>query len=206
MALRLIELFLPEDHSKFVQELLKDHHALGIWYEKLSEGKILVRVLLSAEETEAMMDLFEKHFSIVDGFRIILLPVEASIPRPEPSEEEKPPEYGEIQPEQPAETKIGRVSREELYNDISDSAKTTKTYIIMVSLSSIVAAIGLLRGNVAVTIGAMVIAPLIWSKCVFISCYHAWGCRISSKFVKNKHDRHTHCFYPFCFIRIYFYS
>lgn len=161
MALRLIELILPEAHSKYVQELLKDHQALGIWYENLSENKILVRVLLSAEETEAMMDLFEKHFSIVDGFRIILLPVEASIPRPELLEEEKPPEYVEIQPEQPAETKIGRVSREELYADISDSAKITKTYIIMVSLSSIVAAIGLLRGNVAVTIGAMVIAPLI---------------------------------------------
>jgi uncharacterized hydrophobic protein (TIGR00341 family) len=160
MALRLIELILPEDQKKYLQELLKDRQLLGIWYEKLLEDRILVRILLPAEETEALMDIFEKHFSTVDGFRIILFPVEATVPRPEQAEEEKP-EIIEIPPEQPPEKKIGRISREELYSDIEDSAKISKTYIIMVALSSIVAAIGLLRGNVAIIIGAMVIAPLI---------------------------------------------
>jgi uncharacterized hydrophobic protein (TIGR00341 family) len=44
---------------------------------------------------------------------------------------------------------------------MADSSRITKVFIIMVALSSIVAAIGLLRSNVAVIIGAMVIAPLI---------------------------------------------
>jgi len=161
MALRLIELILPEDQSKYVQELLKDHQALGIWHERLLEDKILVRVLLQAEQTEKVMDIFEQHFSILDDFRIMLFPIEASIPRPEPQEETPPPSETVSKPEQPAESKADRISREELYADIADSAKLTKVFIIMVALSSIVAAIGLLRGNVAVIIGAMVIAPLI---------------------------------------------
>jgi len=53
------------------------------------------------------------------------------------------------------------VSREELHNDLVEGAKTTKIYISMIILSSIVAAIGVLNDNVAVIIGAMVIAPLL---------------------------------------------
>ena len=160
MALRLIELILPEDQSKYVQDLLKDYHAVGIWYENLLDNKILVRVLLKAEHTEKVMDIFEQHFSILDEFRIMLFPIEASLPRPEPQEETSPPE-AEQTAEQPAESKSDRISREELYADIADSAKITKVFLIMVALSSVVAAIGLLRSNVAIIIGAMVIAPLI---------------------------------------------
>ena len=42
-----------------------------------------------------------------------------------------------------------------------DTTKLSKVYIILVILSSIVAAVGILRDNVAVIIGAMVIAPLL---------------------------------------------
>ena len=161
MALRLIELIIPEDQSKYVQELLKDYQAVGIWYENLLENKILVRVLLQAEHTEKVMDIFEQHFSIFDDFRIMLFPIEASLPRPEPQEETPPPSEAESTPEQPEESNADRISREELYADIADSAKITKVFLIMVALSSVVAAIGLLRGNVSVIIGAMVIAPLI---------------------------------------------
>jgi uncharacterized hydrophobic protein (TIGR00341 family) len=160
MALRLIELILPEDQLQYAQGILKDCQAIGIWNENLQENKVLIRILLPADRTEEAMDTFEKHFSILDGFRIILFPVEASIPRPQQAEEE-PTKQEEIPPEKQLASNIGRISREELYNDIADSAKITKVFIIMVALSSIVAAIGLLRSNVAVIIGAMVIAPLI---------------------------------------------
>ena len=161
MALRLIELILPEDQSKYVQDLLKDYQAVGIWYEKLLENKILVRVLLQAEHTEKVMDIFEQHFSIFDEFRIMLFPIEASLPRPELQEETSPPSEAEHEPEKTEESNSDRISREELYADIADSAKITKVFLIMVALSSVVAAIGLLRSNVAIIIGAMVIAPLI---------------------------------------------
>jgi uncharacterized hydrophobic protein (TIGR00341 family) len=160
MALRLIELILPKEDSKEVQVLLKDHVALGVWHEKLSEDKILVRVLLSAEESEAMLDIFEKHFSNLEDFRIMLFSVEATIPRPE-TPEEKPSKKEDLLQKKDAETKVARISREELYLKISDASKISGVYIIMVILSSIVAAIGLMHNNLAIIIGAMVIAPLL---------------------------------------------
>ncbi len=55
----------------------------------------------------------------------------------------------------------GRVSREELHDDLEKGAMITNIYISMIVLSSIVAAIGVINNNVAVIIGAMVIAPML---------------------------------------------
>jgi len=37
MALRLIEMILPEKSSNEVEELLREHSVLGVWQERLSE-------------------------------------------------------------------------------------------------------------------------------------------------------------------------
>lgn len=160
MALRLIEVFLPLEEKDRIQDTLKDHKILGSWQEGLSEGKILIKLLLSTEETGAVLDLLEKRFSSVDGFRIILLPVEASIPRPQP-EEEPPSDHKEPAPEEKPEKKIGGISREELYADIQKTCQLSWVFVVFVILASLVAAIGILRDNVVVIIGAMVIAPLL---------------------------------------------
>ena len=54
-----------------------------------------------------------------------------------------------------------RISREELFAEINDSMSFNRIYVAIVVLSAVVAAIGMLRDNVAVVIGAMVIAPLL---------------------------------------------
>lgn len=158
MALRLIEIVLPDGVSQGVQGLLKEQKLLGIWYEKLSEEQTLIKILLLAEKTEVVLDLLEKNYSMIKGFRIIILPVEASIPRPT---EEKTPDEEEPGPEQSPDIKVVRISREELYADIIDTTKLSNIYIAMVLLSAIVAAFGLISNNVAVIIGAMVIAPML---------------------------------------------
>jgi len=126
----------------------------------LSQDQIMVRLLLPTEETEAILDLLKKHYSHVEGFRVILLPVEASLPRPEP-EGKKEAEKEEAGPEPASKTKTARISRQELYADINQSAQLSRVYLVMVVLSSIVAAIGILRNNLVALIGAMVIAPLL---------------------------------------------
>ena len=158
MALRLIELFLPEKPAGKVEHLLDEKQMLGIWREPLGDDRVLVRVLLRAEDAEEAMDSFDKHFYTSEGFRMMLLPVEATLPRPEPREEPKEEMIENLPEEKP---KPQRISREELYADIEDSAKLSKVFVVMVLLSSIVAAIGLLHNNVTVVIGAMVIAPLL---------------------------------------------
>ena len=159
MALRLIEVYLPAEERNRLQELLKDHEILGSWQEGSAEGRVLAKLLLPTEKSGEVLDLLEKHFTTVEGFRIVLLPVEASIPRPQ--EEEKPPEEPEAQPEEKPEKKETAISREELYSDIQVTSKLSGTYLVFVLLASMVAAIGIMRDNVVITIGAMVIAPLL---------------------------------------------
>ncbi len=48
-----------------------------------------------------------------------------------------------------------------MYEDINSVSSGGRTFILLVILSAFVAAIGLLRANVAIIIGAMVIAPLL---------------------------------------------
>ena len=159
MALRLIEIVLAEQHIDGIQRLLVDHPSLDYWYDKISKGKILVRVLLPSEETEEMVELFNRHFSTTDGFRIILIPIEASVPRADQFVETGQQEKSITEANH--KRRIKRISREELYEDIADTTELSHVYIVMVVLSSIVAAIGILQNNVAVIIGAMVIAPLL---------------------------------------------
>lgn len=159
MNLRLIEVFLPDEYAQKVAELLHDFSLVGIWQTNLHNHQNLVKILLSGEEVETAIDRLETHFSQVDGFRIILLSVEASIPRPslppETDFELKRLQKQELDPQK------SRINRQELYEDVSEAVVLTWTHILMVLLSTVIAAIGLLRDDATIIIGSMVIAPLL---------------------------------------------
>jgi len=140
--------------------LLEEHTILGLWKDQLTSEHTLIRILVTVEETETILDLLEKRFSTVEGFRVVLLPVEATIPRPK-KEEEAPPSPTEDSEDVPRKPKKSRISREELYADIEETTRMSWVFVAMVILSSIVAAVGLINANVAIIIGAMVIAPLL---------------------------------------------
>lgn len=160
MSLRLLEILLPSGNSAdTVKKLLGDVPYIDIWDEEISEKSTIVKIIAHAEGCEEILDTLEQRFSGTEGFRIVLLPIEAVIPRPE--EPEKEPARGGEEGKEKAVLKIGRISREELYADISDSANVTIVYIVLVVLSSVVGSIGILNNSVAIIIGAMVIAPLI---------------------------------------------
>lgn len=154
MALRLIEMVLPEQDGEEVLALLKEHKLLEHRQILLSDGEVLVRILLEAEQSVAVLDLLEKRFTGKEGNRAVILAVEATLPRAEPE--------AAVAPEQlPEEKSPERISREELYEDIKDAAQCSRIYLAMVVLSTIVAAVGLYYDSVAIIIGAMVIAPLL---------------------------------------------
>jgi uncharacterized hydrophobic protein (TIGR00341 family) len=129
-----------------------------VWTSRSSDSIGLARILVDAEDTESLCDLLVRNFGWQEGFRLILLPVEATLPSIEvPTEEEA---TSKIENEQkPVGPK--RISREELYEDISQASKLKPVFVITVALSTVVAAVGLIRGDVAIIIGAMVIAPLL---------------------------------------------
>lgn len=167
MALRLIEIFLPQSESAYFRELIKDESVIGFWQEESSDTGFFIKVLLSAEKTESFLDDLEKKFTAVEGFRVVMLPVEATLPRYEEKEKEKEKKEEDESPylarglEKKSEKTSFRISREELFTEVSDSIKLSNVYIAMVILSSVVASVGLIRDNVAMIIGAMVIAPLL---------------------------------------------
>ena len=162
MSLRLIEIILPDTEDlERLRELLEDHPLIEIWEDNISGDKIIVKILVKAEESEKILDLLEKRYSRTEHFRIILLPVEASIPRPEKPKKDEEPEIPQNTNDKEKTAAIGRISREELYAEMDGRANITSVYLVLVILSSIVASIGILKDNVAIIIGAMVIAPLL---------------------------------------------
>lgn len=172
MAYRLIIATIPVSKSgKEIDELLKRYEVLSMWRAESSEGQLILNILIRREKTEAILNLLQKHCAGLEGFRVILVPVEASIPIPEVPvrilpEEEKEDEgedtliLEELVDRLGSKELVDRLSRQEIYADISDISRASKVYIVMIILSSLVAAIGVLNNNVAVIIGAMVIAPL----------------------------------------------
>lgn len=159
MALRLLEIVVPEDVTAEVLKIIEEAQLTNFWLTCSCENRNIFKMIVTAEKTESLLDTFEKKYGRLEDFHMVLLPLEASFPSTreieEKAEESKKEEEGEKKKE-PL-----RVSRQELYHDVFDSSKLTNTYMIMIVLSAIVAAIGLVKDNVAVIIGAMVIAPLL---------------------------------------------
>ncbi|KAF0101474.1 MAG: hypothetical protein FD187_1974 [bacterium] len=148
MALRLIEMVVKEKGAEEIRELLKEHKVLDYRHLRLSDGDVLVRILLEAEQNEAVLDrLCERHVG-KEGNRVVILPVEATLPRddPEPADAADPSATEEQCPE--------RIGREEFYEDIKAAAQYSRVYLTMVILSTIVAAVGLYYNSVAIIIGA----------------------------------------------------
>ena len=159
MALRLLEMVLQEKDGAGVRELLNECKVLEHRQIRLVDGEVLVRILLDAEQSETVLDLLEKRYTGGEGNRVVMLPVEATLPR---AQAEPEPESGPCARTIAARGKAAeRIGREELYEDIKNGARLSRVYMAMVALSTVVAAIGLNDNSVAVIIGAMVIAPLL---------------------------------------------
>ena len=156
-TLRMMEIIVPETDLRDLARLLEESHGVEPWSETLDEGRGRVRVLLPAGRTEEVMDQLQQRFGMKPEFRVILLAVQATLPKLE--EEAPPPE--EKKEKKPELRTPNRVSREELYETVGGGTKLTFIFLLTVALSTLVAAIGLVRGDVAIIIGAMVIAPLL---------------------------------------------
>lgn len=161
MPLRQIEIIIPKNREKACRSLLSDDSVVHYWQGSSEQSGFMLKVLVDAVDTEIFLDKAEHLFSSDEDYRLVMMSVDATLPRMK----EKPKEIQEKStiPDRPADHPLQgvRVSREELYSDISDSVDLSRIYVALVILSTIVAALGILRDNTAVVIGAMVIAPLL---------------------------------------------
>jgi uncharacterized hydrophobic protein (TIGR00341 family) len=153
VALRLIEVFHKEGRAEDIAALLTAHPVLHSWHDRLPGGETVTRVLTQAEDAESVLNELQDCCGRGMELRAVILPVEAAIPRPEPPPKEKD--------EEPAKKGPKRLGIEELYQKVSGMSSFSKGYLVMAGVASVIAAIGLMRNDVAVIIGSMVIAPLL---------------------------------------------
>lgn len=153
MALRLIE--FPASSSFAVDRETKEKHGiLAHWrLEAVGEDATLERFLLAGEQLEGFLEWLDQHLGLTEERRATITTVEAVAPQIDDQEEKERKDSGDAT--------VGRISRDELYQDAREATERTPTYYGLVALSTVVAIGGMLRDNTAVVIGAMVIAPLI---------------------------------------------
>lgn len=164
MSLRIIEISAPEGASDKIKELSERYEAIDCWQSnrkswlnKKDDVRITTRILVDVKNQQDMLDALQRAVSRNEGWRIILLPVEATLPKPEQPENINGTN-GKLKIK---DILRGSITREELHSDMEQGAKISIDFLLLVILSSLVAGIGLIHNDVAVVIGAMVIAPLL---------------------------------------------
>jgi uncharacterized hydrophobic protein (TIGR00341 family) len=158
MALRMIEAMVPEEAAGKLESLSEQLDVLGSWSERLGGGIVLLRILVQSDRTEPVIAELESRFAGYTNFRIVLFQAEATLPRPPPPKKKK---AAEDEAAGASKREVQRVAVAELVQQLTGANVVGRTYLLTVFLSTVVAAIGLMRDNVAVVIGAMVIAPLL---------------------------------------------
>jgi uncharacterized hydrophobic protein (TIGR00341 family) len=156
VPLRLLQVTVPADEEGGLDEALDEVPVTARWQDR--GGLEVVQLLIPAEEAEPVMDRLHSRFGDRDGFRIVLLAVEAAVPA---LEEPDSKEESDAEGEDPKKGAGGRVSRAELLLEAAASSRASGVYVALVVASTVVAAVGLLQDDLAVIIGAMVIAPLL---------------------------------------------
>ena len=106
-----------------------------------------MRIQIADDRAQAVLDALQKTLGKEPAARIVVFGIETALPRPQ--EKECPREDAAL------------AIRESMYQDVEKSLRLDINFVILVVLSIIVAAIGLVEVNVAVVIGAMVFAPLL---------------------------------------------
>ena len=114
------------------------------------QDRKLVQVFLRNESGQAMMDNLQTALEDETAWRISVLPIEATAPSIEESSK------ADAKP-----AKRTQALREEIYTDIVAGATLDRDFLVLVALSTIVAAVGMNSDSAAGVIGAMVIAPLL---------------------------------------------
>ncbi len=151
MELRLVEIVIPDSQLERLNQVGAISELMGRWDDPIQEGLTTVRLLAPSDQVEPLLDDLQNRFGSLQDFRAIVVPVQAVLPRPEKKEEDP----------SVRKNRVNRISREEIFNQVSAAASLNLVFVLQTLIATLVAAVGLARNDVAVVIGAMVIAPLL---------------------------------------------
>ena len=149
--MRFIKANFPSDKSDAVIAAINRCNTLD-WSMDNGYGRFekAIEIVVESGEGQALVDELQSLLSSTEDWRVVVLPIEATLPRPEAPEEKTDKEKSKT-----------TSMREELYAKVSRDSTLNTDFILLTILSAIVAAIGLNGDSVAIVIAAMVIAPLL---------------------------------------------
>ncbi|ABI75355.1 putative membrane protein [Hyphomonas neptunium ATCC 15444] len=151
MGICRVDIHIPADGEVYDTVMRIVKAADPIDYRVLpleQQDRRLIHVVMRDGPVQALLDNLQSLLEDRSGWRVTVEELDLTLPKlPEPKNEKK--------------RASSQHTREELYVQVSSNAKLNWDYVVMVILSTIVAAVGLVSDGVAAVIGAMVIAPLL---------------------------------------------
>lgn len=147
--MRLLEIILSSERADILQERLNKELCIDFWTYKTDEDRVILKLLVDEQHVQQHID----QLSLKESERLVIYPVEGTLPKTVSDT-----------PKKSEKLKLGgffTISKEELYIDIEKPVSLSANFILMVILSAFIAGIGILKDNLAITIGAMVIAPFL---------------------------------------------
>lgn len=170
--MKIIEVIADTSHHDTISAIAEQLEVEDIWFGPANEdGRIAARILAQPENRQKVLDSLQTIFQTADNYRILIIPLDTVLPKPlekNDSNSEAPPLTEEEKTKEKEKKKAALMStREEILAQVEKDAQLNNNFILLVILSAIVAAIGLLENNLAVIVGAMVIAPLLGPNIAF---------------------------------------
>ncbi len=152
--MKYVEVVADSGNADTVQAIADSYTASDFRLGIVDEDQVQsMRILIADDKLQAVLDALQKVLGAQQSARIAVLPVEIALPQT--SDEARKVEDS------------ATATRESLYSDVEKNARLDLNFMVLVFLSTVVAAIGLIENNVAVIIGAMVIAPLLGPNLAF---------------------------------------
>lgn len=153
MPYRLITVHVENEHLDRVHEIRETDTVIDSWKSVDGQKKACFWFVVHSEDVQEITDKLQPVICKGNEQTLTISALESVLPKPKIEKAEHQKKNNRSQ--------FSHISREELYEDVSRSSQVSGTFAVLVILSTVVAAIGLLEDNIAVVIGAMVIAPLL---------------------------------------------
>jgi len=169
--MKIIEVIAEPGHHDTIAAIAEQQQVEDIWSTPNSEdGRIITRLLVRPEARQKVLDALQTVLHNAENYHVLISPLDTVLPKP--AEVDIESLTAEQQEEEKAKEKVRKKAalmstREEILAQVEKDAQLDNNFILLVILSAIVAAIGLLENNLAVIVGAMVIAPLLGPNIAF---------------------------------------
>jgi uncharacterized hydrophobic protein (TIGR00341 family) len=153
MPLQIIKIITEPRFAEKLHDLMQKQDVIEVWQNLDKDNKrFFMNIVIMPENIQKVLDKIEAICGRTSDSHILVLPVTAAV-SPEVKKIAKK-RHKIISREAP-------VTREELYHKIILGTKLDTDFMLLILLSTVVAAIGLLENSVTAVVGAMVIAPLL---------------------------------------------